>query len=85
MGVYVDDMRAQVGRHIVCHMMADTAEELHRMAERIGLSPGWRHGDHYDVPLPQRVRAVAEGAIEVSQREMVRIRQRLRRAAGGGA
>ena len=78
MAVYVDNMRAQIGRHIVCHMLADTLAELVTMAERIGLSPGWRHGDHYDVPSPQRDRAVAAGAIEVTQREMVRIRQRLR-------
>ncbi len=78
MTVYVDTMRASVGRHVVCHMMADTEAELVAMAAAIGLSPGWRHGDHYDVPLPQRERAVAAGAVEVTQREMVRIRQRLR-------
>ncbi len=88
MAVYVDDMRASVGRHIVCHMLADTPAELVAIAAAIGLSPGWRHDDHYDVPMPQRSLAVAAGAIEVTQREMVRIRRRLRgqhEAAGGPA
>ncbi len=78
MTVYVDNMRAQVGRHQVCHMMADTEAELEAMAQRIGLSHRWRHGDHFDVPLDLRARAVESGAVEITQREMVRVRQRNR-------
>ena len=75
-------MRAVVGRHVVCHMMADSEEELEVMAVRIGLSARWRHGDHYDVPLPERAAAVAAGAIEVSSRDLVRLR-RARRSGRG--
>lgn len=58
-----------------CHMRADTLEELHAMAARIGLkrewfqasSPAW--APHNDLSERGRVLAVEEGAIELSRRE----------------
>ncbi|ADC73143.1 conserved hypothetical protein (plasmid) [Thioalkalivibrio sp. K90mix] len=83
MAVYVDDAQIPFGRMVVCHMLADTEEELHAMAERIGLhrrwhqSPGtWR--SHYDVALARRELAVLHGAIEITRREAVRVRRRHR-------
>ena len=49
MTVYVDDMRAAFRGHIMCHMIADTEDELHEMAARIGIERRWR-------PLLQRHR-----------------------------
>ncbi|MFN9471037.1 DUF4031 domain-containing protein [Acidovorax sp.] len=88
MPVYVDNMRARVGRMVMCHMVADTEHELHEMADRIGVDRRWyqyplksRH-PHYDIGLGMRALAVAAGAIEISQREAPAITRRCLAAAG---
>jgi len=71
--VYVDDMRAPYGRLIMCHMIADSDEELHAMAERIGVARRWHQkpgpGSHYDIALSKRALAVAAGALEITWRQ----------------
>lgn len=81
MTVYVDNARGrlQYGRRVMvmCHMGADTPEELHAMAEAIGMKLKWFQGDHYDVSLTRRAHAVKLGAVEITVREMVtKIRRR---------
>ncbi len=76
--VYVDDMRAKYGRMTLCHMIADTSDELHSMAARIGVARRWcqREGtrkEHYDVCLAKRAEAVKAGAVEVTRRELARL------------
>lgn len=68
--VYADDMRARFGRLIMCHMIADTEDELHAMAARVGVARRWYQGDHYDICLSKRALAVAAGAVEVTQRQL---------------
>jgi len=73
MSVYVDDMRAPYGRMRMCHMVADTREELDQMADTIRVDRRWvqvsRGGVvHYDICLSKRVRAVAAGACEIDRR-----------------
>jgi hypothetical protein len=75
MPVYVDNMRAKFGRMIMCHMRADSTEELLAMADRIGVARKWiqypgTFREHFDVCLSARAQAVANGAIEVTMREM---------------
>ena len=72
MSVYVDDMRAPFGRMIMCHMVADTEDELHEMADTIGVARRWYQGDHYDIALSKRALAVKAGAIEFTGRELGR-------------
>ena len=73
MTVYVDNMRAPYRRMVMCHMVADTEDELHAMADKIGVARKWYQGDHYDVCLQMRALAVQNGAKEVTQRELVRL------------
>lgn len=78
MTVFVDDMRATYGRLIMCHMIADTEDELHAMAERIGVARRWFQDPrtmprvshpHYDIALSKRRLAVSFGAVEVTLRQ----------------
>ncbi len=70
MTVYVDNMGAKFGRLIMCHMIADTDAELRSMADMIGIAQRWHQGDHFDVCLAMRAKAIAAGAIEVTQRQL---------------
>lgn len=74
MPVYVDDMRARFGRMIMCHMVADTTEELDAMAQRIGVRLKWRQysgepKEHFDISLAMRAKAVSFGAREITWRQ----------------
>lgn len=84
MTVYVDDMRAAYGRMVMCHMLADTDEELHAMADRIGVARSWwqsparTSGSHYDIALSKRALAVKAGAVEISLRQAAAMNARRR-------
>ena len=71
MTVYVDDMKAPFHRMIMCHMIADSEEELHRMADQLGLRRRWYQGDHYDISLSKRRLALELGARPISTRALV--------------
>lgn len=74
MTVYVDDMYlTPMGRYRrmkMSHMIADTETELHVMAAMIGIARKWYQGDHYDVAMSSRAKAVAAGAVEISMRQL---------------
>lgn len=75
MTVYVDNMRARYGRMLMCHMIADSDDELHAMADRIGIARKWwqspakTSGSHYDIAQSKRALAVAAGAVEITWRQ----------------
>jgi hypothetical protein len=69
MTVYVDDMCAGFGRMKMCHMIADTDEELRAMADKIGVAQRWHQGDHFDIALSKRTMAIASGAVEITWRQ----------------
>jgi len=74
MACYVDSVRAYPGAGLrfseFCHLLADTREELHAMADAIGMprrffqDHPWRW--HYDLPRHLREQAVRRGAREVT-------------------
>lgn len=74
MTVYVDSMRAKFGRMVMCHMLADTDEELHAMAAKIGVARRWHQAppktdSHYDIALSKRALAVKDGAVEITWKQ----------------
>lgn len=75
MSVYVDSMRAQFGRMVMCHMLADSTEELLAMADQIGVQHRWLQDageatEHFDITLSKRALAVRHGAVEVGPHEI---------------
>lgn len=71
--IYVDDMQARFGRMKMCHMVADSADELHAMADRIGVARRWFQGDHYDISLSKRALALAAGAEMADAETILRV------------
>lgn len=81
MSVYVDDMykypMGQFGRMKMSHMIADTDEELHEMARKIGVARKWCQKEelgkgyiHYDIAMGKRLLAIEHGAIPITLREL---------------
>lgn len=75
MSVYVGEPVWPYGRMKMCHMMADTLDELHAMADRIGVDRKHYQDHtkykHYDIAKSKRRLAVEAGAIEVTDRELI--------------
>jgi hypothetical protein len=75
--VYVDDMELPYGRMIMCHMGSPDLEELHKMAQAIGIARKWFQNDkghpHYDVCKSMKKKAIELGAVEVSGKELIRL------------
>lgn len=75
MSVYVDDMAAPFGRMTMCHMIADSHDELLDMASAIGVAHKWiqdagTNREHFDIALVKRRLAVCFGAKEITMREL---------------
>ena len=77
MSAYVDDVRHKFGNMVMCHLWADTDEELLDMVDKIGVQRKWiqghktlsfgKHRDaswvHFDISLSKKALAIAAGAI----------------------
>jgi len=89
MTVYVDDaVHLWRGRRWA-HLMADTLDELHEMAERLEIPrrafQNKTSGAHYDVPSELRERAIELGATAISRhRDRAQVRAVIARAKAQG-
>ena len=74
MTVYVDQANLPYGRMIMCHMVATDLEELHQMADKIGVSrrhfQKHRFHPHYDICLAKKKLAIQFGAVELGNFKM---------------
>lgn len=77
MTVYVDDVRHKFGNMVMCHLWADTLDELLAMVDTIGVQRKWiqghptlsfgkhRHASwvHFDIALSKKALAIKAGAV----------------------
>lgn len=83
MTVYVDKQRNKFRNMIMCHMLADSEEELHAFALKIGMKREWFQPvstPHYDLSLQMRALALKNGAVEIDARKTVEIIKKYREA-----
>jgi hypothetical protein len=81
--VIVDDMKAPFSRMVMCHMLADTTEELLEMADKIGVDRKWLQNpgakrEHFDICKSKRALAIANGAKEVTAEGVMDLMRRKR-------
>lgn len=73
MAVYVDTARHPYRGMIMCHMWADSMDELLAMADEIGMNRKWLQQPpkaswvHFDVSLTMKARALAAGAVQTDR------------------
>lgn len=88
MSCYVDKAKNSYGRMVMSHLIADSLEELHAMADAIGLKRSWFQAappasfPHYDIAQSKRAEAINLGAIECDRRTFVGHMRRLRPVFG---
>lgn len=69
MTVYVDDVRHRFGRMVMCHMWADSRDELLAMADTIVVRRKWLQQPpkaswvHFDISLGKKALAIEAGAV----------------------
>lgn len=70
-----------------CHLVADSENELHEFAAKIGMKRGWfQDGDthtmpHYDLIARRRKAAVKIGAIEIDRSQLVEMIHKYKKAS----
>lgn len=90
MSVYVDKANLKFRGMTMSHMIADTLNELHAMADTIGVQRQWFQDPktmkvsfpHYDIAASKKALAIKAGAIECDRMEFVNHMRRLRKVFG---
>ncbi len=73
--VYIDNFNCGYGRMKMCHMIADTTQELLEMADKIGVKRKWlqkagTYQEHFDVCLSMKAKALKLGAKDITIKEL---------------
>lgn len=87
MAVYVDKSIYPYRGMIMCHMLADSVEELHQMADTIGIKRKWfqkTETPHYDICKTKRRLAIQYGAIEIDRKKVCELIKYYRRRKTDG-
>lgn len=76
--VYIDNFNAPFGRMKMCHLIADTTDELLAMCKKIGVQAKWiQHkgtsNEHFDICLSKKAIAIQFGAIEINFRDYAKM------------
>ncbi len=89
MSVYVDNERIRWRGKLWCHLVADSLDELHVFAARIGLRQSWFQDrasyPHYDVTTEVRERALIAGAVPSRKTQMLIAARKLKAEMACGA
>ena len=77
MAVYVDDMFAPYRHMKMCHLFADSTDELLAFVDKIGVQRKWlqhpgTYREHFDICTSKRDLAIANGAIQITYPEGVK-------------
>lgn len=82
MAVYVDNARIVWKEYLWCHLVADSENELHLFAQRLGLKRCWYQKKasypHYDITIKQRKMALELGAIEGTRKQIIECAKELK-------
>jgi len=71
--VYIDPPTWPGHGRLWSHLVSDASyEELHAFAARLGAPPRAFERDHYDIPQARYAAAVAQGAVPVGSKELLR-------------
>ena len=74
MPVYVDAEAIEWRGKRWCHLVADSTDELHAFADRLGLRRSWfqcENYPHYDVTMSVRMKALMLGALDADRETIV--------------
>lgn len=80
--IYVDNFYEATGRNFgrmkMCHMIADSTQELLEMCDKIGVQRKWIQEagtprEHFDICLSKRKLAIKFGAKEINMRELAKM------------
>jgi hypothetical protein len=82
MTIYVDNVKVKWAGSEWCHLVADSLDELHSFASKIGLRRQWFQGSasypHYDIKLAVRTRAIQLGAVPGSRKQIIECAKKLK-------